>query len=134
MDVSCLGQDRWTDASEILSIMSEFHQPDAQENVTEDVFLWALRALGPDLWHHFPQDSFFRSPFWSFDFHAEQRVKYLLENSNFTISTPQYPGSYSLFHENVTTGDMISMTRSHTDLCRLLDMGANAHLVGLTTT
>lgn len=120
VDFPQLEDDIWTSPSEILRVTSKYHQPNIEEGITGDVFLWTLEILGPDFWEFIDEEDQFSSMLWCLNYGREERIQRFFELCNNVIDAQEYLDGYSLLHYLVVWGDPLP----------LLTMGANANLVG----
>ena len=121
IDVLHLEADEYTSASEILAMISDFNM-NAKDGVEEDVFLWLLRDLGPDLWENFDQRCFNYSLSMCLNYEAKERIEGLLKLCPDALDAPDTPDGYSLLHRLITDSTF--------DPTTLLAIGADATLVG----
>ena len=122
IDVSNTDGDRWTSGSRMMSIMSEYHTPNAANGGGDDALIWLIQTLGPTFRNSYKDEDLHDAIFWSLEYESE-RLKYLLEFSGNNVDATDREGGYSLLHYSVLN---MSSFASH----QLLAMGANIHLVG----
>ena len=118
VDVLGLEDERWTSGSELLQIISEYHQHNTGEGTTGDVFLWTLEMLGPDFWESLDEVALNTLVVWCLE--SEERMQRLLKLCNNVINARDAVDGYSLLHYKFVEGDPTS----------LLTIGASPNLVG----
>lgn len=126
VDVSNLEDDHWISGVDILRIVSEYHQPDTKGGIMEDVFLWTLEILGPDLWESITEDAFFLLLIWRLN-HGQKQMQHLLNLCNHSIDARESEDGYSTMHFVALDGYPTDVLDSA--MCSLA-LGANANLAG----
>lgn len=101
VDVSHLKDDLWTSSSKILTSIREYHKPNTEEGITEDIFLWTLEILGPDFWESIDEEALYTSMFWCLEYGQEERIQRLLKLCNNVVNARDSVNEYNLLHTKV---------------------------------